>query len=64
MDYSCGSCIHCVDRHGSYRTNDGVCLRVGVTVRKGEKHCRPCGVRWSEDALDFIPGGFEGRDAS
>lgn len=64
-DNSCGRCAHCADRHGSYRTNDGVCLLIGVTVRKSENSqiCRPCGIKWSGEVMDFVPKGFEERDA-
>ncbi len=61
IDNSCGRCAHCANRHGSYRTNDGVCLLIGVTVRKSENSqgCRPCGIKWSGEVMDYVPKGFD-----
>lgn len=64
MDYACGSCGHCVDRHGQYR-NDGVCLLMGISVKKSDdsRGCRRCGIKWSKEAARYIPARFLERDA-
>lgn len=62
MDYSCGNCVHCADRHGdSFRTNDGVCLLIGVTVRKDDdsKGIRGCGMKLKHEEHRYVPRKFE-----
>lgn len=66
MEYSCGNCAHCADRHGdTFRTNDGVCLLIGVTVRKDDcrRGYRACGIKLNREGGRYVPRRFEECDA-
>lgn len=63
MDYSCGNCGHCVDRHGEYR-NDGVCLLLGISVKKSNncRGSRRCGIKLNTEEGRYIPARFVERE--
>lgn len=63
MEKACGTCVHCADCHGHYLTNDGVCLRIGVSVKKdtSRRSLAPCGIRWDGEVGEYGPGLWEER---